>query len=140
MKKQDIEYLNSVYIVWRMVMYYQGLMGLDVEESAMEMVLQLENSSDGLTFMHFVINKNAHSERKCTPQEMKNICNEWLNAFASELPFELYSGGRTAYDLVVPLYVEEILDYDQYLVVRVLSIEDPVSFAYFRRREREVVI
>lgn len=134
--KTDLRYLQILYAVWRLVVYYAYLFQLDVKEPA-KTVADITQKA-GVTHLQITFNRIENSEVEHSALEIKDIFNEYLRyvLLPSQKLIPPYQNGTGIYDLIESLYIDEVYLADSYILLDVVYIDNPLAFKYVREQEK----
>ena len=136
LQKTDFMYLQIIYFIWRLVLYYAHLFQLDVKEPAQ--TIANITQKDGITHLQIQCNRIENSELEHTALEMKDIFNEYLRyvLLPNQNLIKPYQNGTGIYDLIEPLYIDMVCIAESYIILDVVYIDNPLAFKYVRDKEK----
>lgn len=134
--KTDFMYLQILYSIWRLVLYYAHLFQIDVKEPT-KTIADI-TQKDGITHLQIQFNRIENSEVEHTPLEMKDIFNEYLRyvLLPNQKLIPPYQNGTGIYDLIESLYIDMVYLADSYILLDVVYIDNPLAFKYVREQEK----
>lgn len=107
--KTSKEYLLLLYVIWQLLSYYAKFFKLKVPSDATKLPVKLSVDDDNITHLIVEIPSTRTPDPYYTGEAMKAIFNEYLNiVLLPEHPeLQPFAGGKTRYDTVDCLYVNE---------------------------------
>lgn len=139
LSKTDFMYLQILYAIWRLVMYYAHLFQIDVKEPA-KTVADI-TQKDGVTHLQITFSRIENSEIEYSALEMKDIFNEYLRyvLLPNQKLIPPYQNGTGIYDLIESLYIDMVYLADSYILLDVVYIDNPLAFKYVREQEKILI-
>ncbi|MBE5852655.1 MAG: hypothetical protein E7299_06855 [Lachnospiraceae bacterium] len=139
LSKTDFMYLQILYAIWRLVMYYSHLFQIDVKEPA-KTVADI-TQKDGVTHLQITFSRIENSEIEYSALEMKDIFNEYLRyvLLPNQKLIPPYQNGTGIYDLIESLYIDMVYLADSYILLDVVYIDNPLAFKYVREQEKILI-
>ena len=109
--KSSKKYLTILYVIWELLSYYTKLFKLDVPSDATKLPLKLSVDDENITHLIVEIPSTRTPDPYYTGDAIKSIFNEFLNiVLLPEHPeLQPFAGGKTRYDIVDCLYVNQAL-------------------------------
>lgn len=135
LEKTDFSFLQMVYAIWQLFVYYEDFYGYIAPESPLDMNAKLLHRG-GTAFIQVTIPRARFVDVAPDISQMKEIMQQYLDyVIMPETDIRPYAGGDSIYDIVEPLRINYIVihpDNTDAFLVEFFYICDPLSFDYYR--------
>lgn len=134
--KDKIEYLHILHAGWSTASYYSRLFGIYPWESPTEIPVNLIEK-DGITILRFAFHSFDIPPEKYSLEETREIMQQYLQycILPSDKILRPYMGGSTIYDIVEPLYIDRVEEYDGEWRIDIVYVDNPLAYKYVVKKE-----
>ena len=133
--KKSFKFLQIAYVIWNLLDYYCTLFNIDPGDDPLELATKSEIRTNGaLTYVRVIVPRISNAPLSIDVLDSSEILNDYLRIVLLPNQKELapYSNGKTIYDVVEPLYVEDVAFSEHFMALDVLYIDNPVAFHHVR--------
>lgn len=133
--KSSLDFLKIAHAIWQLFDYYFELLDVDPSDDPLELAQNCSiYQQDGLTFIRFKVPRVSGKYLDYDVLTIQDILNDYLRIVILPNQKELkpYCNGKGIYDICEPLYVDSVAFIDDYMIIDVLYIDNPVAFRHAR--------
>lgn len=134
--KEQIEYLHILHAIWTVVSYYANLFGIDPWEDPTKIPVDMLERN-GMTILRFRFHSfPTPTDKEYRFKEIAEIMQEYLQfrILPEETVLRPYMGGSTIYDILEPLYIDSVEEFDGQWAILVYYIDNPLTFSHVCKR------
>lgn len=129
-------YLLILYVVWKLLTYYEKFFELCVPSDATKLPVKLFIDDDNITHLVIEIQSFRTPDPYYTGESMKDIFNEYLSiVLLPEQPeLKAFAGGSSIYDVVDCLYVKNAYVLDNgYAYIDIIYVDNMQAFRLVKK-------
>lgn len=134
--KESIEYLHILHAIWCVVSYYANLFGIDPWENPTKIPVDMVEKNGMTVFRFRFYSVPTPTDRDYRFGEIAEIMQEYLQycILPEQTTLRPYVGGSSIYDIVEPLYIDRVEEFDGQWGIHVIYVDNPLAFAYVQKR------
>ena len=135
LKKDSLEFLKITHTIWQLLDYYCKLFKIDPSDDPLELATNCSIRTDGaLTYLRYAIPRIDSEPLGMDVLESQDILNDYLRIvlLPNQVDLQPYCNGDQIYNIVEPIYVDSVFYADNFMILDVLYIDNPVAFQHIR--------
>ena len=131
LSKQSLEYLHIIYVIWLMADYFSRMFFIDVGDDPTKIPVQIREE-EGKTILRFTIRRVKGEQLIYTVFHMADIMQEYLKfTIGLHNPYiEPLKCGENNDTIVEPLFIDQVVAFEDYFWVDVIVIDNPIALKY----------
>lgn len=134
--KKSFTYLKIVYTIFCAIEYFSEFLGIEPGDCPTDVPVEIL-TKQGKVFLRFTFESLPINKKKSVFEIADILQNYITYVIFPKLDLPPYCGGTSIYDIVCPIFVDTVIEFENFCWIDILWINNQESFKYMRKKEKE---